>query len=174
MARVLTFRVGQLCWQHHSLIGGFSWRWSYTLLGDLRRLSALILLAVADPEVIGPLVLVLRVSSFIMAVPAGRSVVFVTGNAKKLEEVKSQTFHTRETLHANGRAVLSSGRILIYVSSPCFSSLCSLSIDSELQFNPQLSCFIWQKSALLDLYPTLLLVTSIRSFRSWETGFPTN
>lgn len=96
MALVLTFRVGQLSWQHHSLIGGFSWRWSYTLLGDLLRLSALILLAVADPEVIGPLLLVLRLSSFIMAVPAGRSVVFVTGNAKKLEEVKSQTFHTRE------------------------------------------------------------------------------
>lgn len=40
-----------------------------------------------DPEVSGPFVLVLRVFST-MAVPAGRSVVFVTGNAKKLEEVK--------------------------------------------------------------------------------------
>lgn len=35
----------------------------------------------------GPFVLVVRVFST-MAVPAGRSVVFVTGNAKKLEEVK--------------------------------------------------------------------------------------
>lgn len=41
----------------------------------------------ADPEVFGPFVLVLRVFDT-MAVPAGRSVVFVTGNAKKLEEVK--------------------------------------------------------------------------------------
>lgn len=32
-----------------------------------------------------------------MAVPAGRSVVFVTGNAKKLEEVKEANIFTPET-----------------------------------------------------------------------------
>lgn len=40
---------------------------------------------------LGPEVIVLRVSS-IMAVAAGRSVVFVTGNAKKLEEVEAKQF----------------------------------------------------------------------------------
>uniref|UniRef100_A0A3Q4AIN0 Inosine triphosphate pyrophosphatase n=1 Tax=Mola mola TaxID=94237 RepID=A0A3Q4AIN0_MOLML len=53
--------------------------------GDWLRLSARILLAAAEPEVCGPCILVLRVF-LSMALPAGRSVVFVTGNAKKLEE----------------------------------------------------------------------------------------
>lgn len=51
-----------------------------------------ILLAIVEPEVFGPLVLVVLWVSFIMAVPAGRSVVFVTGNAKKLEEVRVKHF----------------------------------------------------------------------------------
>lgn len=51
------------------------------------------LLAVCEPEVFGPVLLIFRVS-LIMAVPAGRSVVFVTGNAKKLEEVKPKHFLT--------------------------------------------------------------------------------
>uniref|UniRef100_A0A3B4YLM3 Inosine triphosphate pyrophosphatase n=1 Tax=Seriola lalandi dorsalis TaxID=1841481 RepID=A0A3B4YLM3_SERLL len=57
------------------------------LPGDSLRLSERILLAVAKPEVFGPVSLVVR-GSPIMAVQAGRSVVFVTGNAKKLEEVR--------------------------------------------------------------------------------------
>lgn len=59
--------------------------------GDLLMLSKLILLVVAEPEVVGPVLFVLPVS-LIMAVPAGRSVVFVTGNAKKLEEVRVKYF----------------------------------------------------------------------------------
>lgn len=55
--------------------------------GDWLRLSARILLAAAEPEVCGPCILVLQVF-LSMALPAGRSVVFVTGNAKKLEEVR--------------------------------------------------------------------------------------
>lgn len=51
-------------------------------------------MAVAEPDVFGPTLLVLRVL-FIMAVPAGRSVVFVTGNAKKLEEVGVKHFITQ-------------------------------------------------------------------------------
>lgn len=49
------------------------------------------LLVAAHAEALGSLLLVIRVS-FMMAVPAGRSVVFVTGNAKKLEEVRVQYF----------------------------------------------------------------------------------
>ena len=44
-------------------------------------------MAAAAPEILSPVLLVVRVS-FIMAAQAGRSVVFVTGNAKKLEEVR--------------------------------------------------------------------------------------
>lgn len=59
------------------------------LPGHSLRLFALILLAAAEPEVVCAFVILPRVS-FIMAVPAGRSVVFVTGNAKKLEEVTAR------------------------------------------------------------------------------------
>ena len=62
-------------------------RRSYVLSGDSLKLPDVILLAAAEPEVLGPALLVVRVS-LIMAAQAGRSVVFVTGNAKKLEEVR--------------------------------------------------------------------------------------
>lgn len=78
-----------------------------TLIG---RGSQRCLLAVAEPEASVPSVLVLRVSP-VMAVCAGRSVVFVTGNAKKLEEVNV-------TNGANGRSSLykqvQMGFLLIY------------------------------------------------------------
>lgn len=63
----------------------------YSFNDDWLRLSELLLLVAAYVEVLGSLLLVIRVQ-FIMAVPAGRSVVFVTGNAKKLEEVRNKYF----------------------------------------------------------------------------------
>lgn len=54
------------------------------MLDDWLNSAGLILLAVGF---LGPFLLVFRVCS-IMAVPSGRSVIFVTGNAKKLEEVR--------------------------------------------------------------------------------------
>lgn len=58
---------------------------------DLLSPSVRISLVFAQTEVIGTSTSILRVK-FIMAVPAGRSVVFVTGNAKKLEEVGREHF----------------------------------------------------------------------------------
>lgn len=130
----LAAQAGRNCWQHRSPIGGHCGRRSHILPCDSLRLRGVIWLAVAEPDVFGPTLLVLRVL-FIMAVPAGRSVVFVTGNAKKLEEVRVRRFITQvDYLLSFGLSRLNHFRqetSSLSVQLNCCSSRCLLNIDSE-------------------------------------------